>query len=67
LVFQCGTDYFGELRDIGVPMDSHGRHPERGAAEDAWHRLGARFLAEATDPVRGAPWALKQFGEPHAD
>ena len=62
MAFQCGHDYFGDLPEIGVPMDGHG--PDRAAAEAAWHRLGARFLAERRDPVLGTPWAPSEFGEP---
>ena len=63
MVFACGHDYFGDLPRIGVPMDEHGHGPERAAAEEAWHRLGARFLVEKADPVQGTPWALSEFGE----
>ncbi len=63
--FQSHWTYFGELEEIGVATDAYGR-PDRAVAEEAWHRLGGRFLAEMHDPVRGDPWALKKFGEPHA-
>ena len=63
--FQSHWTYFGELEEIGVETDPYGR-PDRATAEEAWHRLGARFLAEMRDPVLGEPWALTEFGEPHA-
>ncbi len=63
--FQSHHTYFGELEEIGVKTDSYGR-PDRATAEEAWHRLGARFLAEKHNPVLGTPWALSEFGEPHA-
>ncbi len=64
MTFACGRDYFNDLPRIGVPMESH--RPERAAAEDAWRRLGARFLSEPQDPHLMPAWALKEFGEPHA-
>ena len=64
MVFQSGWDYFGDLSRLGVPMDEHNHRPDREAAEAAWHRLGARFLEEATDPVLGTPWAVSEFGDP---
>ena len=64
MVFQSGWDYFGDLPRIGVAMDERGHRPERAAAEEAWHRLGARFLAEGADPVQDTPWALSEFGKP---
>jgi hypothetical protein len=65
MVFACGRDYFNDLPSIGVLTD--GSRPDRAAAEDAWRRLGARFLAEPQDPHLTPAWALKEFGEPHAD
>ncbi len=62
--FWCGHDYFGDLPEIGVPMN--GRDPERAAAEEVWHRLGARYLATRDPREAYAPWALLEFGEPHA-
>ena len=66
MTFACGTDYFGDLPRIGVPMDDHGYHPDRAAAEDAWRRLGERFLSEPQDPHLTPSWALTEFGDPHA-
>ena len=45
MTFQCGTDYLQELPRIGVPTDNYSR-PDLAVAEDAWRRLGTRFLAE---------------------
>ena len=64
MVFQSGWDYFGDLPRLGVLMDEHGHRPDRAAAEEAWRRLGARFLAEPQDPHLTPSWALKEFGEP---
>ena len=61
--FQGHWTYFGELGEIGVETDAYGR-PERAVAAAAWHRLGARFLAEKADPKLGTPWGLSEFGEP---
>ena len=64
LTFSAGYDFFESLPEIGVPIDQHGR-PDRATAEEAWHRLGAQFLAEYR-PRHADPWALSEFGEPHA-
>ncbi len=64
MVFASGWDFFDDVGRLGVPMEDH--RPDRAAAEDAWNRLGARFLAAKADPVGGTPWALAEFGEPHA-
>ena len=63
--FQSHWTYFGELEEIGVETNAYGQ-PDRAVAEAAWRRLGVRFLAERRDPVLGTPWALTEFGEPHA-
>ena len=62
-VFDSGRDFFDDLKDLGVPLDQYGR-PEPAAAEQAWQRLGARYLATRTPNSRREPWALIQFGEP---
>ena len=66
MTFQCGCDYLQELPRIGIQTDGCSR-PDLAVAEDAWRRLGARFLAEPQDPRPTPAWALKQFGDPHAD
>ena len=65
LYFQSGHDYLGDLPEIGVPTGPY-HDPDRVVGEEVWHRLGARFLEEAADPLLGTPWALREFGEPHA-
>ena len=65
MTFQCGTDYLQQLPRIGVPTDDYSR-PDIDVAEDAWRRLGARLLTEPQDPHLTTPWALREFGEPHA-
>ena len=62
-VFDCSHDFFTELPSIGVATDPYGCPPHE-ATEAAWHRLGARFLAERQPDPR-PPWALQQFGEPN--
>ena len=64
IYFNSGYDYFDELPEIGVETDDLGR-PERAVGEAAWHRLGARFLADSR-PRQREPWALTEFGEPDA-
>lgn len=62
-VFDSGWDFFDDLARFGVEVDEHGR-PQRETAEAAWNRVGALFLADRADPRE--PWALRQFGAPHA-
>ena len=64
MVFSSSYDYFADLKGIGVETDAYDR-PDRAAAEEAWHRLGARFLATRDPREQRAPWALQQFGEPN--
>ena len=65
--FDCGHDFFNELPRIGVDCE-RSRGPERAVAEEAWHRLGARYLADPEPKLKphSELWALKEFGEPHA-
>ena len=63
MTFQAGVDYLQELPRIGVRTNDHSR-TDLAVAEDAWSRLGARFLQEEAEPDRGAPWGLREFGEP---
>lgn len=62
MTFQAGFDYFDELPGAGVETDAYGR-PPRPVAIEAWHRLGAVFLAQYRD-IAVEPWALLEFGEP---
>jgi hypothetical protein len=64
MVFACGADYLHDLPRIGVTTD--GFSPDREAAEEAWHRLGRRFLAEPQEPHLTPAWAFKEFGGPDA-
>lgn len=65
-VFETRHDFFGDMREIAVPTDHLG-DPDRATAEEAWHRLGPTFL-DQRDPREGAvPWAVREFGDPHAD
>jgi hypothetical protein len=64
IYFTGGYDFFDELPEIGVLTDEYKR-PDRAAGESAWHQFGAWFLAEYT-PRHPDPWALLEFGEPHA-
>jgi len=64
-VFDCGRDFFRELGEMGVASNDYGQ-PDPDAAQEAWDRLGARYLAERK-PDHRQPWALKTFGEPNAD
>ena len=65
LTFQCGTDYLQQLPRIGVRTNDYSR-PDLAIAEDAWRRLGARFLAEPQERHPIPAWALTKFGDPHA-
>lgn len=60
-IFASGRDFFREAAEIGLLVDSYGK-PDREAAQDAWQRLGARFMVEAsrTEPS----WAEREFGAP---
>jgi hypothetical protein len=62
-VFSSEFDFFGELQDAGVKTDAYGR-PDREEARAAWQRHGAGFLSTFRDSHQ--PWALAEFGEPHA-
>jgi hypothetical protein len=61
-IFDCGYDFFGELAEIGVPADEHGR-PDLEWAAEAWNRHGERYLAETADRERPF-WAEREFGRP---
>jgi hypothetical protein len=66
--FQCGVTLDGQLEPVGIPM-AHDR-PTADEVEEAWHRLGERFIAaygrEWTHGNEGnrPSWALRKFGEP---
>jgi hypothetical protein len=62
-VFSSEFDFFDDLRDAGIALDDHGR-PDREEARAAWHRFGAEFLAGFSG--EHVPWAVAEFGDPHA-
>ena len=68
-IFQCGFAMFDDepetLAAFGVELDGYGR-PDESVAEDAWRRLGETYLATRTPTPGRDPWALTQFGDPHA-
>lgn len=61
---ESGCAFAGELEAIGFPeAENDPALPE--AAREAWHRLGARVIAEyQPTPSYPRPWGLSQFGEP---
>jgi hypothetical protein len=65
-VFDAEFDFFGDLRAFGgVELDDYGR-PALAVANAAWRRLGGLFLERRTPDSCRVPWALAQFGDPHA-
>jgi hypothetical protein len=65
MVFECGTDYFGNLVPGGFGHCSEGTPAFRAAAKKAWKRLGAAYMrTRVPDRNREVPWALDKFGEP---
>ena len=61
MVFECGTDYFGELRPFGFHDDA----AIARAAPAAWRRLGGQFMRTWQPSIhRDLPWALERFGPP---
>ena len=66
MTFRTGSDFLGDLQDIGIRELDMSREDFCTAAAEAWSRLGATYLAE---PDREAapgqsPWALDEFGDP---
>jgi hypothetical protein len=65
--FESEFDLFGDLKDAGVPVDSHGR-PDLETARAAWRLHGNAFLADFAakypNGAHFAPWALAEFGHP---
>jgi hypothetical protein len=67
--FQCGCDFFGDLKPLGIDARSILEADEdvMAAAREAWGRLGEAFMVE-WQPIKGVrekPWAFEQFGEPN--
>jgi hypothetical protein len=62
MVFECGTDYFNELRPLGLDTTAKVRR----AAKEAWQRLGGLYMRTRPPGAsnRETPWALEQFGPP---
>lgn len=66
-VFECGTDYYGDLEAFGFQAGYEGTAAIRAAAEHVWHRLGAAYLRNRhPSHIRHRPrcWAQEQFGMP---
>lgn len=63
MAFCSGHDFLGELVPYGFTWGDDDAVQE--AAEEAWQRVGALYL-DAVHDRSLTPWALEQFGEPHA-
>jgi hypothetical protein len=63
-MFECGYDFFDELEPFGFASEEDAK----ASAQDAWKRLGVRFMeqwrAKPHSSARATPWAFDQFGEP---
>jgi hypothetical protein len=58
--FAWRHDFFGDLSRLGLTDEEI-----EDQAEDAWHRLGRRFMMQwRADEGDKKPWALREFGEP---
>jgi hypothetical protein len=58
--FAWQRDYFCDLRRLGLTEQEMEEQ-----AEDAWHRLGDRFLRQwRSDYSDRVAWAEREFGEP---
>jgi hypothetical protein len=64
-LFDCGHDFFNDLELLGFPGGDCDRAAQQ-AARLAWRRFGATFMETWRSDVRSRPWALEQFGDPHA-
>jgi hypothetical protein len=65
MVFEVGTDYFGNLVPFGFEAGSEGDAAIKAAAKKAWKRLGAAYMrTRVPDRNREVPWALETFGKP---
>ena len=60
LTFRCGTDYFRDLKKIGIAQDTMKRESFLKMAQASWNRLGPAFL-KTWEPTksRPIPWAQK--------
>ncbi len=76
MMFRAGFDYFGTaaaLTGLQEPVNvwaAEDRAEAEGkwlaAAQDAWRRLGRFYLDNWYPHSPQEPWALVQFGHPHA-
>ncbi len=58
--FAWRHDFFGDLWRLGLTDEEM-----EAQAEDAWHRLGDRFLRQwRSDYGDRVAWAEREFGEP---
>jgi hypothetical protein len=74
ITFDAGYDFFSELEPLGIvepcrvwPLSKQpaARRAFMKAAREAWHELGAAFLAQWKPHHEGdKPWALEEFGSP---
>ena len=60
-IFDCGDDFFDNLKDIGIPLQRSGQ-PFDADALAAWERYGARWLDQRTRTEKS--WAEDKFGRP---
>jgi len=61
MVFLCGWDLLGDLREYGITGDEQARD----AAKGAWAVLGPSYMATwKPDAHRPLPWAAVAFGLP---
>ena len=63
-VFLFGADFSKGLEKAGVPITA--LCPDRATLEEAWRRLGERFLARWGGPGDQEIWANRELGDPHA-
>ena len=66
-VFECGYDYFRELRRVGIDCDNpYTSADDRDVCRAAWERLGFRYIRARTEPPFNPPrpWAWHAFGPP---
>jgi len=66
-VFETGTDFFSSLEPLGLNYWQGVPEPVPIDVQDAWRRLGARFLAARAlhpSPHPRVPWALRELGSP---
>ena len=63
-VWWAGSDFDGALERYGIRAQDMTREAFREAAEAAWRRHGAAFMADwRAEGSVGLPWAAREFGE----